>query len=236
MSINSLIQNKKLLSIVVGVVVLSFASWLSVRSNYQSSSEEPTQPNVTNEAENIKSYEECVEAGYPVMESYPEQCAVPGGESFVRDIIDDVEEPEPEPEPQSPDNQQAPTTPVKPVVVKEDIDRFVWYEADDTLGYYAAVELLSEQIGTCTISFTIANIEVTKSAEVVNSKTCETIFQKDLFPGDYFYTLSASFTSTDGLYVANPFFLDWDIDGCSTHSEYGYIECSYDYDYLPSGE
>ena len=32
----------------------------------------------------ISSFEECVEAGYPVAESYPEQCFVPDGPSFTR--------------------------------------------------------------------------------------------------------------------------------------------------------
>jgi hypothetical protein len=31
----------------------------------------------------IKSFEDCVKAGYPVMESYPRQCAVPGGKTFT---------------------------------------------------------------------------------------------------------------------------------------------------------
>lgn len=35
---------------------------------------------------NINSYEECVAAGYPVAESYPEQCTVPGGPSFTREL------------------------------------------------------------------------------------------------------------------------------------------------------
>lgn len=37
----------------------------------------------------IDSYEACVAAGYPVMESYPEQCAVPGGETFTRQLSKD---------------------------------------------------------------------------------------------------------------------------------------------------
>ena len=37
----------------------------------------------------IDSYEECVEAGYPVMESYPEQCATPDGTTFTREVEDD---------------------------------------------------------------------------------------------------------------------------------------------------
>ena len=36
----------------------------------------------------INSFEDCVAAGYPVMEIYPEQCAVPGGELFTRNIVD----------------------------------------------------------------------------------------------------------------------------------------------------
>ena len=34
----------------------------------------------------INSYEECVAAGYPIMESYPEQCKTPDGRTFVRVI------------------------------------------------------------------------------------------------------------------------------------------------------
>jgi len=37
----------------------------------------------------ITSYEECVEAGYPIMESYPEKCAVPDGDTFTRVLTAD---------------------------------------------------------------------------------------------------------------------------------------------------
>lgn len=33
--------------------------------------------------QNISSFEECVAAGYPVMESYPEQCKTPDGRTFT---------------------------------------------------------------------------------------------------------------------------------------------------------
>lgn len=36
--------------------------------------------------EEISSFEECVQAGFPIAESYPRQCIVPGGENFVEDI------------------------------------------------------------------------------------------------------------------------------------------------------
>jgi len=34
----------------------------------------------------INSYEECVSAGYPVLETFPEQCRTPDGKSFTRQI------------------------------------------------------------------------------------------------------------------------------------------------------
>jgi hypothetical protein len=37
----------------------------------------------------IDSFEECAAAGYPIMESYPEQCMTPDGRSFTRDISND---------------------------------------------------------------------------------------------------------------------------------------------------
>ncbi len=39
----------------------------------------------------ITSFEACVEAGYPVMESYPRQCAVPEGRTFV-EIIENTDD------------------------------------------------------------------------------------------------------------------------------------------------
>jgi hypothetical protein len=34
----------------------------------------------------IQSFEECRDAGYPIMESYPEQCATPDGRTFANEI------------------------------------------------------------------------------------------------------------------------------------------------------
>lgn len=34
----------------------------------------------------IVNFEECAAAGYPIMESYPEQCRTPDGRLFVRDV------------------------------------------------------------------------------------------------------------------------------------------------------
>jgi hypothetical protein len=35
---------------------------------------------------NISNYEQCVDAGYPVMESYPRQCQVPAGQTFTENL------------------------------------------------------------------------------------------------------------------------------------------------------
>jgi hypothetical protein len=40
-------------------------------------------------SEEINSFEECAAAGYPIMESYPEQCRTADGQLFVRDISND---------------------------------------------------------------------------------------------------------------------------------------------------
>ncbi len=40
-------------------------------------------------APKIASFDECVAAGNPVMESYPRQCAAPGGDVFVEEISDE---------------------------------------------------------------------------------------------------------------------------------------------------
>ncbi len=40
------------------------------------------------ERSQIKSFEDCVQAGYPVMESYPRQCRLPDGTTFVEKLSD----------------------------------------------------------------------------------------------------------------------------------------------------
>lgn len=34
----------------------------------------------------VRSFEDCVKAGYPVAESYPRRCYAPDGKSFVEEI------------------------------------------------------------------------------------------------------------------------------------------------------
>lgn len=35
----------------------------------------------------ITNFDQCVAAGYPVMESYPRQCTLPGGRFFVEQVV-----------------------------------------------------------------------------------------------------------------------------------------------------
>jgi hypothetical protein len=46
----------------------------------------------TNNVSSISSFEECKDAGYPIMESYPEQCATPDGRTFTRELSDEEKE------------------------------------------------------------------------------------------------------------------------------------------------
>ena len=39
----------------------------------------------------IDSYDECAEAGFPIMESYPPRCQVPGGQSFTQEIGNELD-------------------------------------------------------------------------------------------------------------------------------------------------
>lgn len=47
----------------------------------------------------ITTFDECKNAGYPIMESYPEQCRTPEGKLFVREIKKEDEKPVPTPKP-----------------------------------------------------------------------------------------------------------------------------------------
>lgn len=63
--------------ILLGIIVLV---GLLVFWNYQGT-EKPT----------ISNFNECLEAGYPVMESYPRQCRTPDDQIFVEDIGNELE-------------------------------------------------------------------------------------------------------------------------------------------------
>jgi len=48
-------------------------------------------PNSKSAIKKVNSFEECIEAGYPVLESYPRQCHTPEGKTFTEDIGNELE-------------------------------------------------------------------------------------------------------------------------------------------------
>jgi len=62
-------QNKKLVAFFIVFLLVGLGVW-----KYQQKST----------VEQINSFEECIQAGYPILESYPEQCRTPDGKSFTR--------------------------------------------------------------------------------------------------------------------------------------------------------
>lgn len=76
-------MSKRTLALVFFLGLL--AVFLYAQGNYQ----KKTQRMVPD----IASFEECAAAGYPVMESYPEQCRTPDGRTFTRVTADIVPSP-----------------------------------------------------------------------------------------------------------------------------------------------
>jgi hypothetical protein len=65
------------------------------------------------EEKTINSFKECADAGYPIAESYPEQCRTPDGKMFTRDVT---------PEPDTPTSPSSPyrPLPIEPVACPMD--------------------------------------------------------------------------------------------------------------------
>lgn len=62
-------KNTKLITVFVVLLIASILVW-----KYQK----------TSKIQNISTFEECAKAGYPIMESYPEQCKTPNGRNFTK--------------------------------------------------------------------------------------------------------------------------------------------------------
>lgn len=67
--------------LIIVVIVLGIGLFLFFRTNQQQQLSPPA----------ISSFDECVAAGNPVMESYPPQCRTQDGESFTQDIGNEME-------------------------------------------------------------------------------------------------------------------------------------------------
>ncbi len=75
-------------SILVAVAIGSFAFYFINQKQIEQNNQ-PVVPAVT-----VVSFEECMNAGYPVMESYPRQCTTPDGKTYTEKV---TKAPEPVP-------------------------------------------------------------------------------------------------------------------------------------------
>ena len=85
-TIKSPSSNKKWLFIFLAFLLLSA---VGVGAWFLFMKDKPTE-NKSNQISEITNFKECVAAGYPIMESFPEQCRVPGGQTFVNATKEDV--------------------------------------------------------------------------------------------------------------------------------------------------
>jgi hypothetical protein len=60
-------------------VLLAILALLALIAAVQSTSKIQTIKGIT-------TFKECADAGYPIQESYPEQCSTPDGRSFVNEL------------------------------------------------------------------------------------------------------------------------------------------------------
>lgn len=85
--------------IVVGLALVG-GFFLGAKKWFQATAPPPpaaTIPPYTDGGPNITNFADCIAAGYPIMESYPRQCAIPGGRRFVEDINTPIPTPTPRP-------------------------------------------------------------------------------------------------------------------------------------------
>jgi hypothetical protein len=71
---------RKLLLIIIVIIIASFGIWLGSKNENKQ----------VQDAVKINNFQECVEAGNPVMESYPRQCRA-GEQNFTEDIGNELE-------------------------------------------------------------------------------------------------------------------------------------------------
>lgn len=77
-------NNKKLIVIIV-ILLLVLVGLLGVVIGTKKSDS-----NLVDNGSNINSFEDCVKAGFPILESYPEQCNA-NGKHFVHDVGNEME-------------------------------------------------------------------------------------------------------------------------------------------------
>lgn len=77
---------KKSIIILIALIILLLAGIFLILNCKCFKKEEPITPPLL-----INSFEECIAAGYPALESYPQQCMTPDGKTFFEDIGNELE-------------------------------------------------------------------------------------------------------------------------------------------------
>lgn len=80
--------------IIIGFVLILITFGVAVWAN-------TTEMNLSRKIklQQIGSFKECANKGFPVQESYPRKCVIPGGKSFTEILPEDKESASPEPNP-----------------------------------------------------------------------------------------------------------------------------------------
>ncbi|MBI2022200.1 hypothetical protein HYS93_04985 [Candidatus Daviesbacteria bacterium] len=68
-----------LILLIIGLLVIGGIGFWAYQNNFQNFRQ-------------IKSFEDCAKAGYPVMKSYPAQCNTPDNRHFVQQLSDEEKE------------------------------------------------------------------------------------------------------------------------------------------------
>jgi putative hemolysin len=79
-------QNKKILMLVLFLVFMAILAGAVIVI--------VVTLNTANKAQNyetITNFEQCSQAGYPILESYPAQCKLPNGKTFVQKVADPLD-------------------------------------------------------------------------------------------------------------------------------------------------
>jgi len=73
-------MNKKIIIYIIFVIIVGTAIYYLIVVNQTETS-----------STTLNSFEECVSAGYLLLESYPRQCRTPDGQTFIEDIGNELE-------------------------------------------------------------------------------------------------------------------------------------------------
>lgn len=74
-------KNKYLIIVFAAILAILFGGLIAY---FVLNSQNKTSSSSNSErVDKINSFKECAESGYPIQESYPERCSVPGGRTFT---------------------------------------------------------------------------------------------------------------------------------------------------------